>query len=79
LVYFVGDKGCQVFFAARAAIEALAGDGKVLSSLGFILFLISTGTTAAAEYDQQVQSRGIRWRNLDVLPATRQFADLRGQ
>ena len=68
-----------MFFAARAAVKALAGDDKAPAGLGFILFLIGTGTAAAAEYDQQVQSRGIRWRNLDVLPATRQFADLRGQ
>jgi len=79
LVYLVGDEGCQVFFAARAAIKALAGDYKVPAGLGFIFFLIGTSTTAAAEYDEQVQSRGIRWCNLDVLPATRQFADLRGQ
>lgn len=68
-----------MFFAARAAVEALAGDYEVMSSLGFILVLIRTGAPATAEYDKQVQSRGIRCHNLNAIPDVSELADLRGQ
>jgi len=65
-----------VFLAARAAVQALAGNNEVTAGLGVVLFLIGTGTAAAAEYDEEVQSRGIRRRDLDILPVLREFAYL---
>jgi len=65
----VSNQEGKLLFTLRAAVQAFAGDDEVAFSLRFVLFLISTRAAAAAQYDQQIQSRCVERNKLYIIPA----------
>jgi len=69
----------ELFFTLRAAVQAFPGDEEVVFGLRCVLFPVSAGTAAAAQYDQQVRPRCVGRNKLDILPGGCEPADPSGQ
>jgi hypothetical protein len=76
---FIGYEGSELFFTLQAAVQAFPGDDEVVFGLRCVLFPVSAGAAATAQYDQQVRPRCVERNKLDILPGGCELADLSGQ
>ena len=74
-----GNQGSELLFTLRAAVQAFPGDDDLAFSLRCVLFLIRAGAAAAAQDDQQIQSRCIERNKPHILPAGSAIPYLSGQ